>query len=355
MLAAGAPPSTGQQCTPEVGALLETHAKAAIPPPLTRKRFKMVRPGAAPAAVEAPPLGTAAPEAAVRAEPEKIAPEVGAIVGADMGAEAVMEAATAREPVPELEMEGVPPQVLAAASGDLAAVAEMDAEDAARATTDAVEEITATEDALQGADAALAEFMALAEDVEVEVEAVPEVAVPEVAVAEVPVAEVAASFPPAEAWIPPTSSIAIDAIPEVPRGVEFPGQLARAVRTIQDWFTGVPFLRAEERPAPVATASNPVPASGALSRALRTIDANAISFPAATSSPSISMPSMPSDVYDMNPMELIPAPPRRRWRRWITRRTSRSTAWRFSRYPAPGDRRDGGGRRGGEGDGRARG
>ena len=83
MLAAGASSSTGQQCTPEVGALLETHAKASIPPPLTRARFKMVRPSAAPDAVDAPPLGTVAPEA------KMTVPEVGAEVGAEMGAERV--------------------------------------------------------------------------------------------------------------------------------------------------------------------------------------------------------------------------------------------------------------------------
>ena len=162
----------------------------------------MVRPSAAPDAVDAPPLGTVAPEAKMTV-PE-VGAEVGAEMGAEMGAEAVMETETAPEPVPEAEMEGVPPQVLAAASGGAAAVAELDARDAARAATDAAEEVNATEDALQEADAALAEFMALTGDVEEDLDAARE-PVPEGLLA-VEVPPVTPAFPPAEAWIPATSS-----------------------------------------------------------------------------------------------------------------------------------------------------
>ena len=143
--------------------------------------------------------------------------------------------------------------------------------------------------------------------------------------------EASRAFPPAEAWYTPAAEAEARIASEdelLERDEAFSGKLARAVRSIQGWFTGVPFLDFEEPPSPGLVAreadfqaiaeeavvedldleARQTPAlgsapefSGAMARALRVFDAGTFS----TVVPSV--PSVPAaaggiDLYDMVPM-----------------------------------------------------
>lgn len=143
--------------------------------------------------------------------------------------------------------------------------------------------------------------------------------------------EASCAFPPAEAWYAPAAEAEARIASEdelLERDEAFSGKLARAVRSIQGWFTGVPFLDFEEPPSPGLVAreadfqaiaeeavvedldleARQTPAlgsapefSGAMARALRVFDAGTFS----TVVPSV--PSVPAaaggiDLYDMVPM-----------------------------------------------------
>ena len=288
MLAADAPATTSQQCTGEVTSLMHKMATTPIPPPLSTKRFKMVRPTSAPAPVTSAPEGTEAtapaPAPAPAAEKKK----------AD-------------------DLAGAPPQVLAAMAGDAEGVAALDAADASLATSLAVEEAEATKSVLGDAEDALAEALALAADEDEDDEAEAAEAEVEAEVKdEVSVSVSASAFPPASEWV------GADEPSDEPSAApsDFPGRLSRAMRTITDWFTGVPFLDLYEAPAPemaTMTAAEMHLAAEEhremLARALRVVEIRPEASPSLSAvavTPPRSEPS--ADAYGMNPVEEIPAP-----------------------------------------------
>ena len=130
--------------------------------------------------------------------------------------------------------------------------------------------------------------------------------------------EASRAFPPAEAWYTPAAGAeAAFAAPE--RDEAFSGKLVRAVRSIQGWFTGVPFLDFEEPPSPTVVAevenvedfdldASQIPALGsapefssAMARALRVFDAGTFST-VVPSVPRVPVPTSGGDLYDMVPM-----------------------------------------------------
>ena len=290
MLAADAPATTSQQCTGEVTSLMHKMATTPIPPPLSTKRFKMVRPTSAPAPVTSAPEGTEATAAAPAPAP-----------------------APAAEKKKADDLAGAPPQVLAAMAGDAAGVAALDAADASLATSLAVEEAEATKSVLGDAEDALAEALALAADEDEDDEAEAAEAEVEAEVEdEVSVSVSASAFPPASEWV------GADAPSDEPSAApsDFPGRLSRAMRTITNWFTGVPFLDLYEAPAPemaTMTAAEMHLAAEEhremLARALRVVEIRPEASPSLSAvevTPPRSEPS--ADAYGMNPVEEIPAP-----------------------------------------------
>jgi hypothetical protein len=290
MLAADAPATTSQQCTGEVTSLMHKMATTPIPPPLSTKRFKMVRPTSAPAPVTSAPEGTEATAPAPAPAP-----------------------APAAEKKKADDLAGAPPQVLAAMAGDAEGVAALDAADASLATSLAVEEAEATKSVLGDAEDALAEALALAADEDEDDEAEAAEAEVEAEVEdEVSVSVSASAFPPASEWV------GADAPSDEPSAAtsDFPGRLSRAMRTITDWFTGVPFLDLYEAPAPemaTMTAAEMHLAAEErremLARALRVVEIRPEASPSLSAvavTPPRSEPS--ADAYGMNPVEEIPAP-----------------------------------------------
>lgn len=118
-------------------------------------------------------------------------------------------------------------------------------------------------------------------------------------------------FPEATQWFTPKAEqleCETFATPEN-SDLEFPNKLARAVRSIQNWFTGVPFLTFDEPPAmveqavkiKVETVVTPVQ-SGAVARALRMFDAGTF---AASSAVDLRPKTTASDPYEMNDMIVL--------------------------------------------------
>ena len=210
-------------------------------------------------------------------------------------------------------MAGAPAQVLAAMAGDAEGVAALDAADASLATSLAVEEAEATKSVLGDAEDALAEALALAADEDEDDEAEAAEAEVEAEVKdEVSVSVSASAFPPASEWV------GADEPSDEPSAApsDFPGRLSRAMRTITDWFTGVPFLDLYEAPAPemaTMTAAEMHLAAEEhremLARALRVVEIRPEASPSLSAvavTPPRSEPS--ADAYGMNPVEEIPAP-----------------------------------------------
>ena len=123
----------------------------------------------------------------------------------------------------------------------------------------------------------------------------------------------ASAFPPASEWV------GADAPSDEPSAApsDFPGRLSRAMRTITDWFTGVPFLDLYEAPAPemaTMTAAEMHLAAEErremLARALRVVEIRPEASPSLSAAVAVTPPrAEPSaDAYGMNPVEEIPAP-----------------------------------------------
>ena len=197
-------------------------------------------------------------------------------------------------------------------AGDAEGVAALDAADASLATSLAVEEAEATKSVLGDAEDALAEALALAADEDEDDEAEAAEAEVEAEVKDgVSVSVSASAFPPASEWV------GADEPSDEPSAApsDFPGRLSRAMRTITDWFTGVPFLDLYEAPAPeMATmtaaemhlaAEAPRDARGGAPRGRDPPEASP-SLSAVAVTPPRSEPS--ADAYGMNPVEEIPAP-----------------------------------------------
>ena len=366
MLAAEAPATTPQQCTAEVGGLLSRLQAADIPPPLSRGRFKLkvMKPDEAMGGKKqrpagGPPLGTSAalPESpeSVDAPPEarggarRLARSADDALAADPAAAGVDDVL---DDVPEPQSLVSPEPSLLSQEEDMLFAEAVLAEAARLAREEATAEETRRGDAEADAivaDAVAAEalfddYASLAADdvvlshqkltteaLDVEALGTSTSTTPMTASSMTLKREASCAFPPAEAWYAPAAEAEARIASEdelLERDEAFSGKLARAVRSIQGWFTGVPFLDFEEPPSPGLVAreadfqaiaeeavvedldleARQTPAlgsapefSGAMARALRVFDAGTFS----TVVPSV--PSVPAaaggiDLYDMVPM-----------------------------------------------------
>ena len=366
MLAAEAPATTPQQCTAEVGGLLSRLQAADIPPPLSRGRFKLkvMKPDEAMGGKKqrpagGPPLGTSAalPESpeSVDAPPEarggarRLARSADDALAADPAAAGVDDIL---DDVPEPQSLVSPEPSLLSQEEDMLFAEAVLAEAARLAREEATAEETRRGDAEADAivaDAVAAEalfddYASLAADdvvlshqkltteaLDVEALGTSTSTTPMTASSMTLKREASCAFPPAEAWYAPAAEAEARIASEdelLERDEAFSGKLARAVRSIQGWFTGVPFLDFEEPPSPGLVAreadfqaiaeeavvedldleARQTPAlgsapefSGAMARALRVFDAGTFS----TVVPSV--PSVPAaaggmDLYDMVPM-----------------------------------------------------
>ena len=366
MLAAEAPATTPQQCTAEVGGLLSRLQAADIPPPLSRGRFKLkvMKPDEAMGGKKqrpagGPPLGTSAalPESpeSVDAPPEarggarRLARSADDALAADPAAAGVDDVL---DDVPEPQSLVSPEPSLLSQEEDMLFAEAVLAEAARLAREEATAEETRRGDAEADAivaDAVAAEalfddYASLAADdvvlshqkltteaLDVEALGTSTSTTPMTASSMTLKREASRAFPPAEAWYTPAAEAEARIASEdelLERDEAFSGKLARAVRSIQGWFTGVPFLDFEEPPSPGLVAreadfqaiaeeavvedldleARQTPAlgsapefSGAMARALRVFDAGTFS----TVVPSV--PSVPAaaggiDLYDMVPM-----------------------------------------------------
>ena len=366
MLAAEAPATTPQQCTAEVGGLLSRLQAADIPPPLSRGRFKLkvMKPDEAMGGKKqrpagGPPLGTSAalPESpeSVDAPPEarggarRLARSADDALAADPAAAGVDDVL---DDVPEPQSLVSPEPSLLSQEEDMLFAEAVLAEAARLAREEETAEETRRGDAEADAivaDAVAAEalfddYASLAADdvvlshqkltteaLDVEALGTSTSTTPMTASSMTLKREASCAFPPAEAWYAPAAEAEARIASEdelLERDEAFSGKLARAVRSIQGWFTGVPFLDFEEPPSPGLVAreadfqaiaeeavvedldleARQTPAlgsapefSGAMARALRVFDAGTFS----TVVPSV--PSVPAaaggmDLYDMVPM-----------------------------------------------------
>ena len=366
MLAAEAPATTPQQCTAEVGGLLSRLQAADIPSPLSRGRFKLkvMKPDEAMGGKKqrpagGPPLGTSAalPESpeSVDAPPEarggarRLARSADDALAADPAAAGVDDVL---DDVPEPQSLVSPEPSLLSQEEDMLFAEAVLAEAARLAREEATAEETRRGDAEADAivaDAVAAEalfddYASLAADdvvlshqkltteaLDVEALGTSTSTTPMTASSMTLKREASRAFPPAEAWYTPAAEAEARIASEdelLERDEAFSGKLARAVRSIQGWFTGVPFLDFEEPPSPGLVAreadfqaiaeeavvedldleARQTPAlgsapefSGAMARALRVFDAGTFS----TVVPSV--PSVPAaaggiDLYDMVPM-----------------------------------------------------
>ena len=366
MLAAEAPATTPQQCTAEVGGLLSRLQAADIPPPLSRGRFKLkvMKPDEAMGGKKqrpagGPPLGTSAalPESpeSVDAPPEarggarRLARSADDALAADPAAAGVDDVL---DDVPEPQSLVSPEPSLLSQEEDMLFAEAVLAEAARLAREEATAEETRRGDAEADAivaDAVAAEalfddYASLAADdvvlshqkltteaLDVEALGTSTSTTPMTASSMTLKREASCAFPPAEAWYAPAAEAEARIASEdelLERDEAFSGKLVRAVRSIQGWFTGVPFLDFEEPPSPGLVAreadfqaiaeeavvedldleARQTPAlgsapefSGAMARALRVFDAGTFS----TVVPSV--PSVPAaaggiDLYDMVPM-----------------------------------------------------
>lgn len=366
MLAAEAPATTPQQCTAEVGGLLSRLQAADIPPPLSRGRFKLkvMKPDEAMGGKKqrpagGPPLGTSAalPESpeSVDAPPEarggarRLARSADDALAADPAAAGVDDVL---DDVPEPQSLVSPEPSLLSQEEDMLFAEAVLAEAARLAREEATAEETRRGDAEADAivaDAVAAEalfddYASLAADdvvlshqkltteaLDVEALGRSTSTTPMTASSMTLKREASCAFPPAEAWYAPAAEAEARIASEdelLERDEAFSGKLVRAVRSIQGWFTGVPFLDFEEPPSPGLVAreadfqaiaeeavvedldleARQTPAlgsapefSGAMARALRVFDAGTFS----TVVPSV--PSVPAaaggiDLYDMVPM-----------------------------------------------------
>ena len=342
MLAASAPTATTQQCTAEVGDLLSRLQAADIPPPLSRGRFKlkMMKPDEMGEKKEkgagGPPLGTTRGETEYSVEDasvDELQEAVPSIASADdelattSTATAIFEDEEVYEDIPEPSEPSLLSQeedmlFAEAVLAEAALLAEEEALAAEEASARQADAIVA--DAV-AAEALFDEFTSLAEDIDT-LEG-PEAMDTTMTTPMPTKREVSLTFPPADAWYTPATTPAASAsacaAPE--SDAAFSGKLARAVRTIQDWFTGVPFLDFEEPPSPAVVEEQVVVEavakkeevenlelevpefqapefSGAMARALRVFDAGTFS-PAVPAVPTVpAVPAPCGDLYDMVPM-----------------------------------------------------
>jgi colicin import membrane protein len=349
LLAAQTPAVVSQQCTAEVSGLLDRYQEMVIPPPLSRQRFKMKMASSETAAVKpvkGPPLGTAAAKVetekfevkAIMAElksskpvsvsvsvvaaetktmEQEIADEIDAMLSAKK-TPAVVQSQVVSVPVAIAPVASSEQTLLSEAEDFLFAEAvsaeakRLELEEAAldfedesvpEIVTDAVELFD---------DAAALEIEASALETETPVgsnafwEHLPEeTTAPEPAFVGSPVGVgLTEVFPEAVQWSTPQSVKSNESAFSTPsEDLEFPNKLARAVRSITNWFTGVPFLDFEEPPSPVVAVATKVSvnletvvvtpvatlpvvtpvASGAVARALQTFDADAGTLSVASS------------------------------------------------------------------------
>ena len=322
LFAAQAPPVTSQQCTDEVGGLLSRHQKMVIPPPLSRGRFKMKMVTADGTSVskpksKGPPLGTTKEEVKaviselavpsrqkkmkkmkMRVVKPKPAVQVESVVEVEPDMES-FESVVEQQEVITSEQETQ--QTLLSEEEDMLFAEAVLAEAKLLAEEEAALE-AAHEETIGStvADAVAADLMFDAVSSDFETPAGSPVGV-----------GLTSEFPEATQWFTPKAEqleCETFATPEN-SDLEFPNKLARAVRSIQNWFTGVPFLTFDEPPAmveqavkiKVETVVTPVQ-SGAVARALRMFDAGTF---AASSAVDLRPKTTASDPYEMNDMIVL--------------------------------------------------
>ena len=371
MLAAEAPATTPQQCTAEVGGLLSRLQAADIPPPLSRGRFKLkvmkpdeamegkkqrpaggpplgtsAAPPESPESVDAPPEARGGARRLARSADDALAADPAA-AGVDDVVDDVPEPQPAVSPEPSLLSQEEDMLFAEAVLAEAARLAqeEATAEETLRAEADAIVADAVAAEALFDDYASLAadgDFLQTTEALDVEAlrqstSTTP--MTPTMTHLKREKREASSGFPPAEAWYTPAAEteaqmqIIASEDELLERDDAFSGKLARAVRSIQGWFTGVPFLDFEEPPSPGVVAREAVVQavaeeavveevedlearqtrealgsapefSGAMARALRVFDAGTFStvVPSVPSVPSVPAAAGGTDLYDMVPM-----------------------------------------------------